>query len=401
MWYVGIDWADTHHDLVVLDEAGKKVGVRRCTHSADGLSELVTYLKSFGEPEQVACIIETKQGLLITALLEAGLPVYPVNPKTLERIRRPSGAKTDAIDAHLLARKGRSDLETLQRLRPDAPLIQELKQLTRDQDSLIQAQTRLVNQIIAALKAYYPVALTLFGKVPQPITVRFLQHYPTLAAVQAASVEELGAFVRDARHPHPETKAQEIWSQVHQAQLHADPVTIRTKSRLLSVLLDQLVPVMAGIRAYDEESTRLLSQHPDREIFASLPGAGQRIAPRLLAEWGDDRHRYASAASVQALAGTAPVTRQSGNFCKAYRRLACIKPLRTALQQFAWQSTPHEGWAAAYYARKRKEGKTHTVAVRALAHIWVRILFALWAKREVYAPAIFVAAQAAPTSRAA
>jgi transposase len=75
MWYVGIDWADTHHDLVVLDEAGKKVGERRCTHSADGLSELVTYLKSFGEPEQVACIIETKQGLLITALLEAGLPL--------------------------------------------------------------------------------------------------------------------------------------------------------------------------------------------------------------------------------------------------------------------------------------------------------------------------------------
>jgi hypothetical protein len=171
-----------------------------------------------------------------------------VNPTTLERIRQPSGAKTAAIDAHLLARKGRSDLETLQRLRPDAPLFQELKQLTRDQDSLIQAQTRLVNPIIAVLKADYPVALTLFGKVHHSITVRFLQHDPTLAAVQGASVEDLRAFLRDARHPHPEAKAQAIWNQVHQAHLQADPVTIRTKSRLLSVLREPLIPVMAGIR---------------------------------------------------------------------------------------------------------------------------------------------------------
>ena len=125
MWYVGIDWADQHHDVAVIDEHGKQLDKTRVAHSAEGLEELVEFLQRIGDIRQhadhVACIIETNKGLLITALLEAGLPVYPVNPKTLEKWRKPSGAKTDAIDAYLLARKGRSDLDQLRRLEPDSP----------------------------------------------------------------------------------------------------------------------------------------------------------------------------------------------------------------------------------------------------------------------------------------
>ena len=120
----------------------------------------------------MACLIETTHGLLITALLDAGLAVYPVNPKTVDRQRKPSGAKTDAIDAYLLAKTGRSDLADLRRLAPDSPVVQELKALTRDQDGLIQSQTRLVNQLTACLKAYYPVALELFTKLQQPLPHR-------------------------------------------------------------------------------------------------------------------------------------------------------------------------------------------------------------------------------------
>jgi len=153
MWYAGIDWADQHHDAVVIDEAGKRVGTTHVAHSAEGLGMLMTFLKGIGDvadhPDHLACIVETNRGLLITALLDAGLPVYPVNPKTVDRRRKPAGAKTDAIDAYLLARTGRSDLADLRRLTPDSPLIAELKALTRDQDTLIQSQTRLVNQLMA------------------------------------------------------------------------------------------------------------------------------------------------------------------------------------------------------------------------------------------------------------
>ena len=146
MWFAGIDWADRHHDVVVLDAEGVQVGQVRVPHSAAGVAQLIAWLRQIGEiatdPDQLACLVETTQGVLITALLEHGLAVYPVNPKTVDRSRKPSGAKTDAIDALILARLGRSDLAELRRLQPDPPLIAELKTLTRDQERLDPACRR-------------------------------------------------------------------------------------------------------------------------------------------------------------------------------------------------------------------------------------------------------------------
>jgi transposase len=350
-WYAGIDWADQHHDAVVIDEDGKRVATRRVPHTAAGLAQLTAFLQGVGDvaahPEHLACIIETSQGLLIHALLDAGLPVYPVNPKTVDRRRKPSGAKTDAIDAYLLARTGRSDLADLRPLTPDSPLVAELKLLTRDQDTLIRSQTRLLNQLTACLKAYYPVALELFSKLRQPTTLAFLQAFPTLQDAQAATVEEIGAVLEAAGHPSAPAKARAIAQRLQQPQLQADPATTRAKVRLMGALVAQLQPLMEQIATYDVEITRLFMSHADRAAFAHLPGAGPRLAPRLLAEWGDDRGRYSDAAGVQAVAGTAPVAWESGTYATAQRRYAGVKPLRNALQPCAWQSTLQEACAAA------------------------------------------------------
>ena len=88
----------------------------------------------------------------VRAHLQQGFRVYPVNPKSANQLRKAAGAKTDRIDAHLLAKLGRFDLAELRRMAPDSPTVQELKTLTRDQDALIQTQTRLVNQLTACLK---------------------------------------------------------------------------------------------------------------------------------------------------------------------------------------------------------------------------------------------------------
>jgi len=140
--------AETHHDVDVLDETGKRVGARRFSHSPDGLNELKQFLLSFvSRPEELACIIETNHGLLIAFLLSAGIPVYPVNPKLANQLRNVAGAKTDQIDAHLLAQLGRLKLAELRRLEPDGALVQELKTLTRDQDALVQMQTRMPQSV--------------------------------------------------------------------------------------------------------------------------------------------------------------------------------------------------------------------------------------------------------------
>lgn len=393
MWFAGIDWADRHHDLVVIDETGRRVAQLRVDHTPEGLAKLVSFLREIAPLDQIACILEITHGLLITALLEAGASLYPVNPKTVDRKRSASGAKTDLIDAYLLAKHGRSEFADLRRLSPDGPQIAELKALTRDQDALIQMQTRLVNQLTACLKAYYPVALTLFSELQQKSTLLFLQAYPTLEVVQAASQEQLAALLKQSRHPRAAQVAASIVQAVRQPQLQADAVTIRTKSRLMLVLVAQLLPLIEQIKAYDKEISALFLTHPDSHLFESLPGAGKRLAPRLLAEWGDDRNRYAETRSIQALAGTCPVPWKSGEYATVHQRFACLKPLRNALHQFAWQSTNQEPWARDYYERKRAEGKSHSMAVRALANVWVRVIFAIWNKREVYLRATFESAQ--------
>jgi transposase len=400
MWYVGLDWADTHHDVLVLDEAGRRVGSRRFAHSHDGLHELKAFLLNIAaSPEQLACIVETNHGLLIAFLLEAGIPVYPVNPKTTNQLRKAAGAKTDQIDAYLLAKTGRFDLAELRRLEPDSATVQELKTLTRDQDALIQTQTRLVNQLTACLKGYYPAALHLFAKVQQRSTLVFLQTYPTPQAAQAASLEEIIATLHAGKHTKPTQVAPKIFEELHRPQLVANQVMVRAKSRLMLALVKQLLVVIEEISSYDKQIRTLFLTHKDQEIWSSLPGAGKRLAPRLLAEWGEDRSRYADASSVQSLAGTAPVPFQSGNYAKAHKRFACLKPLRNHLHQFAWQSTRQEAWALAYYQRKRAEGKTHSMALRALANVWVRIIYRMWVSETCYQTATFEAAQLAHAPR--
>ena len=396
MWYAGIDWADTHHDALVIDEKGRQVASLRVDHSPQGMSRLNAFLEQIigtAPKEQMACIIETTHGLLIAHLLEAGWPVYPVNPRTVDRRRSASGAKTDTIDAYLLAKTGRADFADLHRLTPDSEKVAELKLLTRDQDALIQTQTRLVNQLTACLKAYYPVALELFTKVQQHTTLVFLQTYPTPQAAESASTDQITQVLKKAGHPNPLGVAPKIVERLQQPHLQADAVITRTKSRLMLALVGQLLPLLAQIAQYDKEIATLFLTHEDHEIFESLPRAGQRLAPRLLAEIGDDRKRYQDASSLQALGGTSPVLYQSGIYSKAHRRLGCIKPLRNALHQFAWQTTQSEPWARDYYHRKRAEGKSHTVAIRALANVWVRIIFAMWIKRTCYEAMTFEHAQ--------
>jgi len=243
--------------------------------------------------------------------------------------------------------------------------------------------------------------LQLFSKLQQRSTLIFLQTYPTLEAARLASVEDITRVLKEAGHPTASKVAAKIAETLHQPQLQADVITTRTKSRLMLALLAQLLPLLEQIAAYDKEIPDLFLTHADDEIFSSLPGAGKRLAPRLLAEWGDDRTRYTASTSVQALAGTAPVAFQSGNYAKAHKRYACLKPLRNVLYQFAWQSTRQEAWALTYYKRKRTEGKSHSMAVRSLANVWVRIIYRMWFEHKSYEAATFEAAQRNHASRAA
>lgn len=367
-----------------------------------GLNELKRFLLTTAtDPSLLVCVVETTHGMLISFLLDAGIPVYPVNPQMTQKLRKTAGAKTDQLDAYLLAKIGRFDLAELRRLQPDSPLVAELKTLCRDQDALIKTQTRLVNQLTACLKDYYPAALKLFSKLQQRSTLLILQTYPTPERLSQARREEIIALLQKARYPNPRQAADKIMEEVKHPHLVAHEAIVRAKSRLALSLIRQLLPVIEDIKSYDKEITTLFLKHPDHELWQSLPRAAKRLAPRLRASWGDDRARSADASCIQQLAGTAPVPYQSGNFAKAHKRFACVKPLRNVLQLLARPPTLSEPWAAAYYQRKRAEGKSHSMAIRALANVWVRIMYRMWQDRACYQTARFEQARQQHAHRAA
>ena len=187
-----------------------------------------------------------------------------------------------------------------------------------------------------------PVAMELFSKLHRASTLAFLQAFPTLEAAREAEVEIVTPVLRQAGYPHSASKSREIRARLDQPQLVASPAVVRAKSLLMLSLVEQLSSLVERIAEYDKEIDSLCSQHADARIFRSLPGAGRRLAQRLLAEWGSDRGRYLDASGVKALAGTSPVVCQSGNYSRVRKRHACSRPFRNTLYQYAWASLQKE-----------------------------------------------------------
>src|ERR1700694_4041116 len=117
MAFVGIDWAEAHHDVCLLDEQGKMLGKRRVVDGLEGVRRLHELVAEHAtEPEQVMVGIETDRGLLVQALLAAGYQIYAINPLAVSRYRErhaTSGAKSDPADAKLMADLVRTDSATL------------------------------------------------------------------------------------------------------------------------------------------------------------------------------------------------------------------------------------------------------------------------------------------------
>ncbi|GER90421.1 IS110 family transposase [Dictyobacter vulcani] len=399
MWFTGIDWADTHHDVVVLDHEGALCLRLRIDHTAAGVASLITRLRALTGPDhqdEMICVLETKTNLLVTALLKANFVPYPINPKTVDRWRPVSGAKSDLLDAYTLAKIARSDWRDLRPLHLPEQGLQELQLLVRDQQGLIGAQTRLANQLRACLKAYYPVVLDAFdkGTTLQKSLLAFIVAYPTPEQAHQASVEELTQIFKQARHPHPLPCAQRVWPLLQQPHLEASAAVVHAKSRLAQTLVAQLHTLMAQIHDYDLAIEELYQQQDEYEVFASLPNSGKRLGPRLLAELAVIDPHEATVAVAQQLAGTAPVTKQSGNSRYVVQRQACSKTLRATVYLLAAESCKNISWARAYHDQKKKQGKKSATIFRGLANTWLRIIWAMRRKKETYQEDTFVQAQA-------
>ncbi len=134
----------------------------------------------------------------------------------------------------------------------------------------------------------------------------------------------------------------------------------------------------------EEQLASAFEQHPNAEILRSLPGLDLVLSARVLAEFGDDPHRYADARARKNYAGTAPITRASGKSRIVLARVARNRRLADALYQWAFSALTASPGARAYYDARRAGGSTHHAALRALANRLVGLLHGCLRHRTAY-----------------
>jgi Transposase len=288
-YYLGVDWADQAHAVWVVEERGIKITARAVPHTAEGLSEWGRQLDQWrAQGIELWAAIERPDGRVVDFLLDRGAVVYPVNPKALDRARdrfRQSGAKSDPFDARVLAEFLRTDHAHLRALQPSSEAAQELKLLTEDYQRQVRQQTRLVNQLTATLKAYYPRALEV-AELTTALAREFLQAYPTPDAVAALTARQWQRWTR--AHRLSEARTQELWAILQQPQLPVPVHVVRAKARLMRTLVTQLDPVVAAVEEYRKVVEDFFASLPAAQWARTLPIGNHGVtAPTLWARLGD------------------------------------------------------------------------------------------------------------------
>jgi transposase len=390
--YGAVDWARGHHDLCVINAAGAIVFELHIDDTPQGWADLRSRLATLKAPDGSAAVvgfaIETSGGPAVERLLEANLPVFPLNPKAAQRYRdrkAPAGVKSDRLDAFCFADALRTDGRLWRPLRQQDPLTHELRLLCRDEITLIGQRTALVNQLQAALNEYYPTALAAFDGWTAPSSWEFIIAFPTPHQLASAGKRKWEKFLHLHKLYRPETSAKRI--ELFATADHAaspNPAVTAAKSLLAVSLAKQLRTLQTQLDEYRARINELFGRHPDRDLFGSLPGAGEKLAPRLLAEVGADRRVFDDPQALQCYAGAAPVTWQSGQTRRVKIRRACNTWLRATVHLWADHSRIKSAWAEAYYRQKRTQGMGHAAALRCLAMRWLKILWKMWTDRQTY-----------------
>jgi transposase len=386
---IGLDRSDTQADLHLIDTRSRRHRAQTVDTSPEALTQWLLELRRQQPRARVAICLEQPAVHLLPFLESyAWITLYPINPITLQKFREAfvtSRAKDDAQDAYYLAELLLTHPDQLKPWAPEDPLTRALQQLVAHRRAVVDERTGLTNRLQALLKQYFPQALRLCGEdLWRPLATQFLLRWPSLQEVQKARPGALKQFY----HLHGSRSAT-LLEQRLELVSQAVPVTDETaliQSFVLRVQLiaRQLQLLQQTITQYDRRLAEAFAQHDDHAIFASLPGAGPVLAPRLLASLGSQRERFASAAELQQYSGVAPVTKKSGGTCYIHRRYLCAKFQRQSFHEYAKESVLWSRWAAAYYLQQRTKGSSHHTAVRALAYKWQRIIWRCWQSHTLY-----------------
>jgi transposase len=374
--FCGIDWAEDHHDIALVDRDGQLLARRRISDGAAGLAQLLALLAEHGDHDgdPVPVAIETPRGLLTACLRATGRPVYPVNPMAVARYRDRhsiAGRKSDHGDAVVLANVLRTDAHAHRPLPADTELAQAIAVLARAQQDAVWARTTAHNKLRSHLREYYPAFLAAFGAtrggITRPEARTILAAAPDPAAAAALTLTQLRALLRTAgRRRGIDAEATRLRQAFRAPQMRQLPLVEQAMGRQALALLHQLDAACAAAGDLEHATIESFNQHPDAEIITSFPGLGPLTGARVLAETGDDRSRFTDAKGLKAYAGAAPITRASGKTRAVRHRRVKNQRLAAAGYIWAFAALTASPGARAHYDRRKTDGDRHAAAQRNL-----------------------------------
>ena len=390
MIFLGIDWAEAHHDVCLLDKAGRSLGKARVAEGLDGLRRIHELVAEHTDDAGAVVVgIETDRGLMVQGLVAAGYQVYAINPFAVSRYRdrhATSGAKSDPGDAKVLADLVRTDAHNHRPVAGDSELAEAIKIVARAHQTLVWSRQRSVNQLRSTLREFYPAALEAFGTdLAGRDAVALLERAPTPQEGRTLSLSRLRATLeRAGRQRNLDSRAAEIQRALRSPQLQPSLEVARAYGKTVRAVVRVLAQLNTEIAALEAELAESFEVHPDAEILRSLPGLGVVLGARVLGEFGDDRTRYQHARARRCYAGMAPITKASGTRLVVLARVARNRRLADALYLWAFSSLTRSTGARRFYDAHRQRGNTHHQALRALANRFVGVLHGCLAHRSPY-----------------
>jgi transposase len=369
--FCGIDWAEAHHDVALVDETGALVGRRRISDDIAGFTDLTALLAEHAGADfaTVDVAIETDRGLLVAALRAAGHRIYPINPKAVDRYRdrhAVSGGKSDPGDALVLAHLLRTDRDQHRPLAADSQLGQAVSVLARAHQDLVWARQQDTNRLRSLLREFFPAALSAFPDLSTKTALAVLAAAPTPTAAakltRANLVDLLHAAGRGTR-PADAARLVDVFAE---PQLRQPEAVESAMGEAVRAIARTVAATSQSIKELEKALGASFEQHPDAEILDSLPGLGLVLGARVLGEFGDDPNRFCDAASRRNYAGTAPITRASGRKRAVLARHIRNKRLADACYLWAFASLTKSPGARAFYDRRRAAGDRHNSALRRL-----------------------------------
>jgi len=384
-YFCGIDISKYKHDCCLMNAADQTI-VAKLTFKNDkkGFDEFLTLLNSFSRPEDIRIGFESTAhyALNLKLFLEnANHSFMEVNPFLIKEYKRSTSlrkTKTDSLDCETIARW----LMTVE-YKPHQKGFYHaysLKSLTRLRDKLVRQRSFYLIKLTNVLDHTFPEFKPFFNNTFSVTALYLLENYGTaekMARMNSTSYEKLRKISRGRFSPQKFLELKTLATETVGENNSIFDTELSTLLSLYKTLKEEIESVEAKIIQIIE------SIHPH---YLSVPGIGPISAAVIYAEYGDISS-FSSPAKMLAFAGIEPGISESGTESHGGHMVKRgSSQLRYTIINCCLPLIQYDMTFAAYYAKKRSEGKPHKVALTHVAKKLIRVIYALEKQDVDYNP---------------